>query len=94
MTDIDWPLSDPPKTAAISLRRILLEGQPIRLVTHDVEDGSWQFLDGKEVKEEDALVVGLDTVLVHDPSVAAVADLPLGGHAWRDSPEAEWTRLA
>jgi len=94
LSEPDWPFSDPPNTASITLRRILREGRPIRLVTHDVEDGSWQFLDGEEITEEDALVVGLDTVLAHDPSVAAVADLPLGGRAWRDSPGADWSKLA
>jgi hypothetical protein len=94
MTDSEWPFSDPPNTASIALRRILREGRPIRLVTHDVEDGSWQFLDGEDVTEGDALVVGLNTILAHDPSVAAIADLPLGSRAWRDSPEATWTEIA
>ena len=93
MTSSSWPFDDPPNTASITLRRILEGGNLIRLVNHSSHDGMWQFLDGDPVDEQDAVVVGLGTVLRHDPSVAEVATLPLGQRAWRDSEADPWTEL-
>jgi hypothetical protein len=42
----DWPFEDPANTAAITTRLVLDDGAPILLVTHDLEDGGWQFLSG------------------------------------------------
>ena len=41
----EWPFSDPTDVAAISTRRVIEEGYPILLVTHD-EDGDWLILCG------------------------------------------------
>src|SRR5262245_5966479 len=42
-----WPFADPEDTAVITLDRILRGESTLRLVTHDEDDGSWQFLDGE-----------------------------------------------
>ena len=87
-----WPFADPPDVMAISQRAILKEGRPILLVVHDEEDGSWQFLDGGEFRVESAMLVTLKTILNHDESVAALADLPLGWQAQRTGLGAAWRR--
>lgn len=92
MTPNDWAFEDPPNVATITLRRILQGTAPILVVTHDEEDGMWQFLDGEEATESDAMVVGLAEIVAHDPSVAALADLPLGWYAFRDSTQDPWER--
>jgi hypothetical protein len=87
-----WPFDDPPNVATLTLRRIMQGHAPIRYVTHDADDGMWQFLDGEAVSADEAMVIGLAEILTHDPTIAAVADLPLGWWASRASPQAPWQR--
>ena len=87
-----WPFPDPPDAEAITLDRILDGSSPLRLVTRDLDDGTWQFLDGGHVFEEDAVAVLLGEMLQFDPALEGLADLPLGWHARRDSPSGAWTR--
>jgi hypothetical protein len=87
-----WPFNDPPNLAVITLRRITRKGAPILLVSHDKEDGGWQFLDGQEVAEEDASVVSLLYITRIDPSILQLTDLPLGWTARRSSSDDPWHR--
>ena len=41
----DWPFADPTNVATITVRQIVRDGQPILHVSHDHEDGGWQFLE-------------------------------------------------
>ena len=61
-------------------------------MTHDEDDGAWQFLCGTTNRAEDARVIGLGTALKIDPSLGKLADLPLGWRAWRTSITATWER--
>jgi hypothetical protein len=73
--------------------RILDEEDWVHYVTHDQEDGAWQFhplRDQTSVKE--AAIVSLEHMLRIEPRLAELADLPLGWHAWRDDENAPWTR--
>jgi hypothetical protein len=88
----DWPFDEPEETEVIALRRVLRGDCPLLLVTHDEDDGSWQFLDGEHVFEEDAAVVCLGEMVQLDPSVGALADLPAGWYAWRSDPDQPWQR--
>jgi len=90
----DWPFSDPPGAEAITLERILRGEAKLLLVTHDEDDGAWQFLDGDHVCEDDAVVVGLGEMIQFDPSVIALADLPRGWFAWRIAADEPWQRAA
>jgi hypothetical protein len=91
-TERDWPFDDPPNTASYTTANVLERGFPILLVTHDADDGAWQFLCGETNKTEDGRLIGLDCALTLDPSVGELADLPLGWRAWRDSPTDPWQR--
>jgi hypothetical protein len=86
-----WPFEDTPKTASITTRQVL-EGAPVLHVTHDADDGSWQFLCGITDDPADARVVGLGRMYQRDPSVGELADLPEGWEAWRSAPEHPWKR--
>ena len=88
----DWPFDDPPNTAALTTRDILERGAPILYVTHDADDGGWQFLPGGKVDPSQARIVGLGRICRHDGTVREIADLPEGWHAWRDHPGAPWQR--
>jgi hypothetical protein len=86
----EWPFDQARNCAVITLKRIIAGNRPILRVTHDLEDHGWQFLDGDDVEESDAAVVGLAEIVALDPSLLEVADLPPGWCAWRSSPTAPW----
>ena len=88
----EWPFSDPPDAATLTLRQITDHGKPILHVSHDADDGMWQFLDGDEVSMDDAVVVLLENVVALDPTVADLADLPIGWQATRISVSEPWQR--
>jgi hypothetical protein len=66
----------------------------IALVSHDEDDGGRQFLslETGPLKEGDAVIVSLRKILRLDPSIAELADLPLGWRAWRRSKDSPWQR--
>jgi hypothetical protein len=84
-----WPFEDPPNTASVTTRQVL-EGAPVLLVTHDIEDGGWQFLCGTTDEPEDGRIVGLGGMLARDSSLGELADMPEGWRAWRASPRHPW----
>ncbi len=87
-----WPYSDPPNVMAMTLQQIMDGTAPILLVCRDADDGTWQFLDGNAISMSDALLVCLKNVVALDPSVAELADMPLGTEAVRASAGAPWQR--
>jgi hypothetical protein len=87
----DWPFADQPNTASITTRQVL-EGAPILLVTHDADDGGWQFLCGTTDDPADGRIVGLGGIYKRDASVGELADLPEGWRAWRASAGQPWRR--
>jgi len=87
-----WPFAQPPDEAAITLRQILDGKKPILLVARDPEDGSWSFLTGEDFRAGDGKVVSLRTALSLDPTLAEVADLPIGWYAYRQQVGAAWER--
>jgi hypothetical protein len=66
-------------------------GEPILLVAHEMDDGSWQFI-GHEWEADDLVVICLEHAFAKDPSVGLLADLPRGWAAERAHPGAPWTR--
>jgi hypothetical protein len=89
----NWPFEDARDVAVLSNTGVIREGRPILLVTHDTGDGPWQFLDGiLPPRSEHAIVVGLEEVVLLDPSVRELADLPVGWRATRTRPGAPWMR--
>ena len=96
MTDATWQFNDPPNVAVIVNRKIIFEGDWIAYVSHDLDDGCWQFhtCQSEPVREEDAMLVSLKNIVDRDPSINALSELPLGWHAWRDSHDSEWQTCA
>jgi hypothetical protein len=93
MKNDNWPFDDPPDVATISLRDIMERKRPILFVSHDADDGMWQFTDGRDAPDaDDAVVLGLGCVLELDPSIAELADLPFGWRAWRNDVREPWKR--
>jgi len=86
----DWPFDEPENLAVITTRQVLEEGRPILLVTHDEDDGGWQFLCTLTNDPSDARVVSLKSVLDRDPSIAQIAKLPVGWRASRREKGFAW----
>jgi hypothetical protein len=87
-----WLFDDPPNVAVLTTYQVL-KGETILYVSHDEEDGSWQFHTGETVNESDAKVVSLKRIVELDCSVMQLADLPLGWVATRLEADAVWQRL-
>ena len=86
-----WPWDQAPNVAAVTVRSVL-EGGPVLIVSHDADDDGWQFLDGRDVDASEARLIAMRKVLVIDPTLRDVADLPPGWMARRDHAEGAWTR--
>lgn len=88
-----WKFSEQPNIAVICNRKIINDGAWIAYVSHDLPDGGWQFhtVDG-ELVEADAMVVSLKNIIDLDVSIAELAQLPAGWHAWRQSKTLEWVK--
>jgi hypothetical protein len=77
---------------AVLTTNSVLAGRPILHVSHDEEDGAWQFHTGETISVEDARIVSLKRIIDLDPSVLSLADLPLGWVATRSEIDTAWQR--
>jgi hypothetical protein len=88
-----WLFKEPPNVAVFTSKRIVEGRDWIHYVTHDEEDGAWQFHPySGPTSEAEASLVSLQTILRLDPSIVELADLPIGWFAWRDDPKGRWQR--
>ncbi|MCI9284629.1 MAG: hypothetical protein HFJ91_02255 [Muribaculaceae bacterium] len=85
-----FPFDDAPDTATIICSHVLEHNAPILYVSHDGDDGMWQFLCGRVHDTADAKLVSLRWVFDHDRSIGALKDMPPGYVAERDSVEGRW----
>lgn len=85
-----WKFEHPRNLAVVTVQRILDGETSVVYVSHDEYDGSWQFLDGNPVTEEDARVVALGRMVDFDPTLMDLANLPEGFVATRDSKGDGW----
>ena len=88
----DWPFADPKNVAVFTVRQIVRGGESILRVSHDSDDGAWQFLQCGTPEEQDAMIIALEEVVNLDPTVTELADLPLGWRAWRRKKGDTWQR--
>ena len=92
MADDPWPFDQGRRCAVVTLRSIVIGGEPILLVFHDRDDHGWQFLDGRAFETSNAALVALEEIVKQDPSVLEIANVPPGWKAWRDSKSSPWRR--
>lgn len=71
---------------------VLEEHHPILFVSHDADDGAWQFLCGTTNDPDDGRIVSAGAALEFDPGLSALVDLPEGWVAERASVGAPWVR--
>lgn len=87
---MEFPFCDAPNTAAVICCHILEGEEPILFVSHDEDDGMWQFLCGKTHEIDEAKIVSLKYVFELDHSVGDLADMPCGYYAERENQEEHW----
>lgn len=87
---MEFPFYDAPNTAAIICCHIMENKSPILYVSHDEEDGMWQFLCGKAHELEEAKLVSLKWVFELDDSVGILKDMPCGYYAERKAQYDNW----
>ena len=86
-----YPFTDEPNTACIVCKHILCEKKTILYVSHDEEDGCWQFMCGGDHDfPDDARVIALAEAFELDDSLSRVADMPYGSFAERESETSAW----
>lgn len=83
--------NEDPKLGVLTTSHVLA-GSPILMVSHDADDGGWQFLCGTTNDPADGKIVHLDEIVAMDSTVREVADLPLGWLAFRDAVGGQWKR--
>ena len=90
---LPWPFADSEDTASFCCHHVF-DGRPILYVTHDIEDGAWQFLCGEGGHEAiGPRIVCLGCVMARDKTLFALVDLPRGWCAERESVDSDWNRL-
>lgn len=87
---VNFPFHDEPNTATIICSHIIEEHEPILYVSHDEDDGMWQFLCGKQHRESEARIVSLYSAFMQDPTVAELSEMPCGYFAERENIDSQW----
>ena len=87
---MEFPFYDAPNTATIICCHIINGEEPILFVSHDEDDGMWQFLCGKAHETDDAKLVSLKSVFELDNSIGNLVDMPCGYYATRENQEDNW----
>jgi hypothetical protein len=87
-----WLFKDLPNTMALTTKDVVIKKTPILFVSHDEDDGMWQFHCNDDVDMNDAILVSLKEIVDYDSSVTKLADLPFGWIAFRESNQSLWNR--
>jgi len=78
-------------TAVFTTKFVMKDRELITYVTHEIEDGAWQFYSESEFNGyEDIMVVSLKNIIELDETITKIADLPLGFAAFRKTKTEEW----
>ncbi len=88
----DWKFPDPPHTQAFLSKTVHEGSEPVTYVSHDSEDGAWQFLGDSMSDGGGPVLSCLHHPIDGDASLVELADLPRGWYAARSRVDAPWTR--
>ena len=86
----EWPFEDERRVAVFTTTHVVRAGKPILYVSHDADDGAWQFHSGDRVNTKDMMLLALEEILEIDPSIGSLANLPLGHCATRRNSRSAW----
>ena len=85
-----FAFKDAPETACIVCQHVLDGKNPITFISHDKEDGMWQFLCSEDHILEDVRLISLAEAFQIDESINQVADLPCGCVVERTEDKGRW----
>lgn len=86
-----FPFNEPKNFAIFTCKHVLENDAVICYVSHDEEDGAWQFLcNAGEHIELDVRIISLEEAYDIDNSIAKIANIPLGYVAIRGNKEENW----
>ena len=85
-----FPFEDAPNTAIIICNHVIEKDADILYVSHDEDDGMWQFLCGGSHEITDAKLVSLEEVFALDNSIAQLANMPCGYITTRKDTVSKW----
>jgi hypothetical protein len=87
----DWKFSDDPHTG-VYLSKTVNDGTvEVTYVSHDAEDGAWQFL-GDSMSDPGGVLSCFHHPVDKDPTLQELVDLPIGWYAEREKPGQPWIR--
>ena len=86
--DLDYILN----TAVFTTKFVLQDKKTITLVSHETEDGAWQFFsdDFFDNFEDVVKIVGLSEIFELDSSLIELLDMPAGYSATRKGKHDKW----
>lgn len=88
---MNWDFCDPPNVVVFTTASVLEGSHPILHVTHDSDDGSWQFHTGNgRPSIDEARIVCLQQIVELDSSITELASLPVGWQAKREQIDRPW----
>jgi len=89
-----WPFADPRNVVAFTTADVIDRSLSIVYVCRDEDDGAWQFhsINGAPDDLAEHRLVALEEIVTQDPTIAEVADLPLGWRATRSDVGGPWKR--
>jgi len=90
--DASMSFDDPLDTMVFTTRRVAELKYPVLVVSHDAEDGAWQFLCGTTNDPKDGVTVSLASMLERHPELEELSDLARGWIAWRETEKSTWVR--
>lgn len=87
----EYKFREAENTACIVCDHVLSKQRPILFVSHDREDGSWQFLCGQDDHTEaNAKIISLKGATEIDSTINDLYEMPLGVGAERKSIQDPW----
>ena len=87
----EYRFQETENTACIVCDHVLNGKRPILHVTHDAEDGYWQFLCGQDHHEDTiAKLISLKQATELDSTINELFEMPLGFGAERNSIKDKW----
>ena len=85
-----FAFKDAPETACIVCQHVLDGKNPITFISHDKEDGMWQFLCSEDHILEDVRLISQAEAFQIDESIGQAADLPRGFVIERTEAKGRW----
>jgi hypothetical protein len=89
---LDFKFFEKRNLAVFVTKQIFKGNKPILYVSHDSEDGDWQFLTEDTITNEEIMIVSLEEVVKQDPTINELFNLARGQFATRDFTGGKWLR--